>query len=93
MKFAWTRQAITDLVEARQYIAKDNAVAAMQVAGQLVAAAKALVQNPEIGRIGRIEGTRELVVLKTKYLLIYRVDDKHVKILHVCHARRDWPPD
>ena len=93
MRLAWTRQAISDLEEARQYIAKDNTVAARRVAGQLVATAKALVRNPEIGRVGRIERTCELVVPKTKYLLIYRVYDKHVEILHVYHSRRDWPPD
>lgn len=93
MRLTWTRQAVRDLTEARQFIANDNPVAARRVAEQLLAAADLLVRNPEIGRAGRIEGTRELVVPKSKYLLIYRVRNKQIEILHVYHARRDWPPD
>lgn len=93
MKLTWTRQAVSDLTEARQFIAKDNPAAARRVADQLLFAAVTLVRNPEIGRAGRIEGTRELVVPNSKYVLIYRVGDRQVEILHLFHARREWPPD
>ena len=93
MKLSWTRQAIGDLTEAREFIARDDPAAARRVADRLVAAAASLLRSPEIGRAGRIEGTRELVVPKTRFLLIYRVGDEQAEIIHVYHARREWPPD
>lgn len=93
MKLSWTRQAIGDLTEAREFIAMDDPAAARRLADRLVAAADSLLRTPEVGKAGRIEGTRELVVPKTRFLLIYRVWSEQVEIIHVYHARRDWPPD
>lgn len=93
MKISWTRQAVADLLEARRYIATDDPAAARRVADRLAAAAALLGRSPGIGREGRIEGTRELVVPKTRFLLPYRIGDEQLEIIHVHHARRDWPPE
>ena len=49
MKLSWTRQAVGDLTEARQFIAMDDPAAALRVANRLVAAADSLLRNPELG--------------------------------------------
>ncbi len=44
-----------------------------------------------MGRLGRIPGTRELVVAETAFIVPYRVRDATVEILAVFHGSRQWP--
>lgn len=56
-------------------------------------AADQLGEFPLLGRPGRIEGTRELIVPRTPYILIDTFPDAyHVDIETIVHARRQWPP-
>ena len=50
-----------------------------------------LAQQPGLGRPGRVPGTRELVVLKTRYLVPYVVQGDQVIILRVFHTSRRLP--
>jgi toxin ParE1/3/4 len=50
-----------------------------------------LADHPHIGRPGRIEGTRELVVAGTPFVVPYRVRDDCVEVLSVFHGKRKWP--
>jgi toxin ParE1/3/4 len=90
LKLRWTRPALADLVEAQNYIARDNPAAAEAVAQRVWDAAKRLCDNPEIGRQGHDQGTREWPVSQTPYLIVYRVKNDAVKILRVWHGRRNW---
>lgn len=90
MKLRWTRPALADLIEAQEYIAKENPQAANAVAQRVWQAAKTLRDNPAIGRVGHIEGTRERVVARTPYLIVYRLQSDVIEILRVWHGRRDW---
>jgi len=49
-----------------------------------------LVTVPEMGKPGRVDGTRELVAHRS-YLLIYAVKDDQVQVLRVLHTARQWP--
>jgi plasmid stabilization system protein ParE len=57
----------------------------------IVRAALQLEQFPLSGRLGRIEGTRELVVPGLPYVVPYRVTDGAVLIASVIHTSRKWP--
>jgi addiction module RelE/StbE family toxin len=92
MKLEWTRIAIADLVEARSYVEQESPQAAAELAQRILAAVEELLDLPELGRIGRIKGTHELIVPDTSYLIIYRLKPGHLQILRVYHARRRWPP-
>ena len=46
---------------------------------------------PNSGRQGRIEGTRELVIQHTPYIVAYRILDGTVRILRVLHGAQQWP--
>jgi len=48
---------------------------------------------PMLGRAGRVEGTRELVVLRTPYVIAYRFLADEVTLLHVFHGARLWPDE
>ena len=54
-------------------------------------AASALGTFASRGRIGRWEGTRELVISRTPYIVSYRVMDDTVEILRVFHGAQEWP--
>lgn len=92
MKLRWTKQAIEDLIEARSFIEEHNPKAAAELAKRILRAADRLLQNPNLGRKGRLLGTRELVVSKTAYLIPYRVHQNHIELLRVFHGRRQYPP-
>ncbi len=90
MKVEWTHPALADLIEAQIYIAQENPQAAEKIAQRVWEASHHLVDNPEIGRSGHVDGTRELVVGQTPYLIVYRVRNNQVEILRVWHARQNW---
>ncbi|WP_043358364.1 type II toxin-antitoxin system RelE/ParE family toxin [Belnapia sp. F-4-1] len=88
----YTRQAIADLDAARDYIALDNPTAAAAMAARLRAAIDGLKQFPERGRLGRVTGTRELVVPRTPFVVPYRIAGHEIQVLAVLHGARAWPP-
>jgi len=62
MKLVWTQLARIDRGKIRQYIAQDNPAAALVLDERFSAMANCLVDQPDIGRPGRLTGTHELVV-------------------------------
>jgi hypothetical protein len=46
---------------------------------------KLLSQNPELGRPGRVPGTRELFIPKTLFVVPYRVSNTVLEVLRVYH--------
>lgn len=87
----WKSTAIADRKAISKYIAQDNPLAAVDLVDLLLERAEQLDQNPDLGRVGRVAGTRELVVHKN-YILVYRVTATGVEILNVVHAAMQWPP-
>ena len=92
VKVVWTKEAIRDLVQARTYVEQDNPEAAVELARRITTAVAKLVQNPELGRKGRLVGTRELVISKTPYFVPYRVHKGRIELLRVYHGARLYPP-
>jgi toxin ParE1/3/4 len=58
---------------------------------QLTSAVKGLKDFPHSGRVGQVEGTRELVVAGVPYMVIYRVASDCVEILRAFHTSRAYP--
>ena len=92
MKIVWSRRALRHLVNIRQHIAKDSEQNAALVASRILNAVELLPSHPEIGRTGRVLGTRELVVPETSYDGPYRVRGQRVELIAVFHGRQKWPP-
>ncbi|MDB5709614.1 MAG: type toxin-antitoxin system mRNA interferase toxin, RelE/StbE family [Sphingomonas bacterium] len=91
MKLVWSALSRADRREIYAYIEADNPRAAIAVDKRIEAVAWRLIDFPESGRIGRVEGTRELVVGRTPYILPYVIADDVVRILRVIHGARLWP--
>ena len=50
-----------------------------------------LPENPQIGRPGRVPGTRELIIPKTPFIVPYRLQGNAIQILRIYHGARRWP--
>lgn len=91
MKIVWTRLALSDLDAAYNYIVANNPSAAVDTIDRIEKSVNTLKQYPEMGRPGRIPGTKELVVNRTPFIWPYRVQGEQIEILAVIHAARQWP--
>jgi plasmid stabilization system protein ParE len=92
MNVEWTETALRHIWAARTFIARDNPGAARAVSGRIIRQVEALtVFSPSIGRPGRVAGTRELVVTKTPYIVMYSVSGETVYVLAVLHQAQRWP--
>jgi toxin ParE1/3/4 len=87
----WSPRADADLLAIIDHIATDNLDAAYRVVVRIRAHAERLEYFPGLGRSGRVEGTRELVVPRLPYFIVYEVHPAHVDILSVYHGKRRWP--
>jgi toxin ParE1/3/4 len=85
-----TRQ---DLREIFSYIAKENPRSARALLAEIKERVGVLIDQPQLGRTGSVEGTRELVLTGTSYILPYRVQGQLIQILAVFHGARKWPND
>ena len=91
MRLFWTPDAVDDRRAIYDYVEADNPRAALTLDELFSDRVLHLIDHPGLGRVGRITGTRELVVHKN-YILIYDTTAEQVRILRVLHAARQWPP-
>ncbi len=91
MPIKWLKKALRNVQQAHDYIARDNPTAAIRVVFKIQAAVAQLENSPDIRRPRRVEGTRELVVLQTPYIVIYRVTSTTVTIIRILHSSRKYP--
>ena len=87
----WTRRALARLDLIGEHIAKDNLAASARIIVRLTSSVEAIAIHPAMGRVGRIAGTRELVVTPLPYLVAYRVTPETIDILTVLHSAEKWP--
>jgi len=62
-----------------------------EVAEQIWEAAQSLSRFPERGRIGQVDGTRELLIPKLPYILVYTINEEMIVILRLLHQHQNWP--
>ena len=86
----WTPEAQQDRNDIYDYIEADNPAAALTLDELFAKNAARLLEHPGLGRIGRVKGTRELVV-HPNYVVIYDLAGEQVRVLRVIHAARQWP--
>lgn len=93
MQVRWLATALQNLDQEANYIAKEDPKAARLVMQRIQQAVNLLADNPALGHPGRINGTRELVVPDTRYIIPYRVRPRldQIEILRVFHSSRTSP--
>jgi toxin ParE1/3/4 len=88
----WSPEAINDLAALRAYIEQDEPAAARRIALHIIQNIETLLpNNPEMGRPGRVPGTRELVIPGTPFIVPYRLVGNTIQILRIFHGAWRWP--
>jgi toxin ParE1/3/4 len=90
MRIVWSPEARRQVHEIWHYIALDDPEAAERMVTRLVTAVERLVHFPHLGRPGR-EGSRELLISGTPFILIYRVHGEEIRIGTVVHGAQRGP--
>lgn len=93
MRLDWHRLARGDLIEIVTHIAQESPAAAYRVLEAINEQTSLLTENPEMGRPGRVSGTRELVINRTPHVAAYRIAGGTIAILRVLHGARQWPEE
>ncbi len=91
MRIRWSPEAVDDLDRIFHRIRLDNPDAARRVAREIYRRVDRLKVFPTRGRVGRVEGTRELVFTPLPYIAVYRVAENIVEIGRIYHGAQDWP--
>lgn len=95
MTILWTQPASDDFLGIIAWIAAGNPAAATRVGQRILDAVQQLDDFPLRGRPGRSPGTRELVISRLPYVVVYSAeaaDPPAVVILRVLHGAMRWPP-
>ena len=92
MELRWSPAAAEDFSQIVEYIRRDSPRAAERVAKAIYEGASSLGRFPFKGRMGRVAGTRELLLRSLPFILIYRVVGETVEIANVIHGAQKYPP-
>ncbi|MGB9407036.1 MAG: type II toxin-antitoxin system RelE/ParE family toxin [Terracidiphilus sp.] len=74
-----------------EFIAAGNPVAAYRTIRRIREAILLTVRMPSSGRAGRVDGTREITVSGTSYLVAYKIVDNLIHVLAILHGAQEWP--
>jgi len=90
VRLIWRESALRDLERAMAYIAERNPIAAVSQLAEIERQVQRLTAHPRSGRVGRMQGTCELVVTRTPFVVVYTVRDT-VDLIRVLHGAQQWP--
>lgn len=90
MKIRWTQEALEQLIEIEDYIAKDSPECAIQFIYEILDHVKStLPGNPRIGRMApEISNPDIREMIYKKYRIVYRVKEDAIEILTVFEGHR-----
>lgn len=91
MKIRLSQRASEQLFSAFEYLQTDSARVAVSQMKRIFEAIDLLERYPMAGRKGRIEGTREMVIPRTPFIVAYSIAGNEIHILAVLHGAQRWP--
>jgi addiction module RelE/StbE family toxin len=89
MRIRWTPSATADLEHISDYLRDRHPAYRQPTMRKLYETIHSLKDWPYRGRIGREEGTRELLFPPLPYIAVYRVKEQSIEILRIYHAAQD----
>lgn len=93
MHVVWMPVAKNARIAALRHTAQTSPKAALDQFNEIRRQTRLLRTHPYIGRPGRAAGTREFVLARTPFILIYRVRLRagRIEILRFLHTAQKWP--
>ena len=93
MRVRWTTDAADDLERICDYIAQNRPESARRVAQTVLERIGTLEAFPDLGRPGRVRGTREIAFPPLPFVAVYKVlpDKDEVRVLRILHGAQQWP--
>ena len=91
MRLRFSRHALEHLAQIRAHIAAHRPLTAELVRGRILESIRSLQKVPRLGRAGRKQGTRELVVPGLPYIIVYNIaaEEDALVILGIFHVTRE----
>jgi toxin ParE1/3/4 len=99
-RLRWTEPASHDFLGIVEWLKARNPAAAAKVGRRILDSVEGLIDHPYMGKPGRSPDTRELVITRYPYLIVYGVEPaaevsssipRTVFILRVLHGAMQWP--
>jgi toxin ParE1/3/4 len=94
VQLQWTEPATQDLDKIEEYISRENSpTVAINIVLRVIETVEfVLPAHPRAGRLGRVTGTRELVIEGVPFIIIYRqVGSDQLQVIRVLHDAQQWP--
>jgi toxin ParE1/3/4 len=91
MLIRWTPAAARDLQHVSDYLKEHHPQYRHPTLRKVYATIQSLKEWPHRGRVGREEGTRELVFSPLPYVAVYRVTDQSIEVLRIYHTVQNRP--
>ena len=88
----WSIPALESRNTIIRYISRDNPEAAIALDNEFSKAIERIAMFPQSGRLGRVEGTKEVVV-RSNYVLVYEQRNEDIVVLIVLHTAQQYPPE
>lgn len=89
MRIRWTAPAADDLEHIKDYLQEHYPHFAQSTILRIYESIRSLKNSPRRGRLGRRSGTRELVLTPLPYIVVYRIKDETVEVLHIRHGAQE----
>jgi toxin ParE1/3/4 len=91
VKLRLTEAAREDLRAAYTFYSVCSPATADRAIGAILKAANGLTQFPLLGKHGSVEGTRERIVMRFPYRIIYQIEGDIIVVPRIIHIARPWP--
>jgi len=82
----WFKRAINDRDAQIDDIAQNNPLAAVSQGDRIEEQVDMLIDHPKMGRTGRKKDTRELVISRTPFIMVYRIKNQRIELLRLLHG-------
>lgn len=91
MNVIWSAASVKQLQEVVDYIQGESSVGTISTRRRILETVRRVGEMPHSGRIGRVEGTREVVIPRSPYIVVYQLTAQAVEVLGIWHGARQWP--
>ena len=91
MNVIWSAASVKQLQEVIDFIQGESFQGSITTRLRILETVRRVGEMPHSGRIGRVEGTRELVIPSSPYIVVYQLTAQAVEVLGIWHSARQWP--